>query len=125
MTIAPGETSGSIIVAINGDTDNEPHETFVVDLSNPGNATLGDAQATGTIHDNDAGFVVNSTDDAVDANPGDGLAQDDQGRTTLRAAIMEANARAGDDDILQKVQIGLERVSCEVARRGAGIGRHS
>ena len=87
LTFAPGETSRSIIVAINGDTDNEPHETFVVDLSNPSNATLGDAQATGTIHDNDAGFVVNSTDDAVDANPGDGLAQDDQGRTTLRAAM--------------------------------------
>ncbi|HAA48796.1 MAG TPA: hypothetical protein DCE43_03705, partial [Planctomycetaceae bacterium] len=99
LTFAPGETSRSIIVAITGDTDNEPHETLVVDLSNPGNATLGDAQATGTIYDNDAGFMVNSTDDTVDANPGDGLAQDDQGRTTLRAAIMEANALAGDDAI--------------------------
>ena len=68
LTFAPGETSRSIIVAINGDTDNEPHETLVVDLSNPGNATLGDAQATGTIYDNDAGFVVNSTADAVAAN---------------------------------------------------------
>ena len=42
---------------------------------------------------------MNSTVDAVDANPGDGLAEDSLGRTTLRAAIMEANALAGDDSI--------------------------
>ena len=72
----------------------------MVDLSNVVGATLGDAQATGTVYDNDAAFVVNSTADAVDADPGDGVAEDDQGRTTLRAAIMEANAAAGDDSIV-------------------------
>ncbi len=44
-------------------------------------------------------FVVNSMADTVDANPGDGSAQDAGGNTTLRAAIMEANALAGDDMI--------------------------
>ena len=47
-----------------------------------------------------AAFVVNSTMDSVDANPGDGIAADVQGRTTLRAAIMEANAHPGPDTIL-------------------------
>lgn len=42
-------------------------------------------------------YNVNSFVDSVDANPGDGIAQDLEGRTTLRAAIMEANARAGTD----------------------------
>ena len=37
-------------------------------------------------------FYVNTTADTVDANPGDGLALDANGRTSLRAAIMEANA---------------------------------
>ncbi|MCH7846416.1 MAG: right-handed parallel beta-helix repeat-containing protein, partial [Acidobacteria bacterium] len=53
-----------------------------------------------------AGFVVNATGDATDASPGDGAC--DTGGTnsegtpecTLRAAIEEANALAGDDTIL-------------------------
>jgi ELWxxDGT repeat protein len=37
-------------------------------------------------------FVIDSTYDYPDVNPGDGLAIDKTGRTSLRAAIMEANA---------------------------------
>ena len=44
-------------------------------------------------------FLVNDTGDTVDVNLGDGLAEDASGNTTLRAAIMEANALAGDDAI--------------------------
>ena len=44
-------------------------------------------------------FTVNSTMDAVDANPGDGVCDDGAGNCTLRAAIMEANALAGADTI--------------------------
>ena len=47
-----------------------------------------------------ATFVVNTTDDTVDANPGDGIAQDAGGNTSVRAAIMEANALAGADEIV-------------------------
>jgi subtilisin family serine protease len=39
-------------------------------------------------------FYVNSFADSIDANPGDGVAVDSLGRTTLRAAIQEANALA-------------------------------
>jgi hypothetical protein len=46
-----------------------------------------------------AAFTVNSLLDTVDVNPGDGVAQDTAGQTTLRAAIMEANALAGNDSI--------------------------
>src|SRR5438552_18685246 len=47
-----------------------------------------------------ASFTVNSTIDAVDANPGDGICDDGGGRCTLRAAIMEANALPGADTIV-------------------------
>jgi len=40
-------------------------------------------------------FVVNSTGDGSDLNPGDGIADAGNGVTTLRAAIQEANALAG------------------------------
>ena len=44
-------------------------------------------------------FFVDSTLDSVDANPGDGNAIDASGNRTLRAAIQEANATAGDNTI--------------------------
>ena len=47
-----------------------------------------------------ATFTVNTTDDTVDANPGDGIAADTSGYCSLRAAIMEANVLAGMDTIV-------------------------
>ena len=46
-----------------------------------------------------ATFTVNSTADAPDANPGDGVCDDGAGNCTLRAAIEEANALVGADTI--------------------------
>ncbi len=47
-----------------------------------------------------AKFTVNTTDDSVDVAPGDGVALDGLGNTSLRAAVMEANALAGADEIV-------------------------
>lgn len=44
-------------------------------------------------------FVVNSTLDSADTNPGDGVCTDGSGNCTLRAAIQEANALSGADRI--------------------------
>ena len=44
-------------------------------------------------------FAVDSVADLVDASPGDGTCADAGGDCTLRAAIMEANALAGADEI--------------------------
>jgi hypothetical protein len=46
-----------------------------------------------------AGFNVNVTYDAVDSFPGDGSCKDAAGNCTLRAAVQEANALPGWDDI--------------------------
>ncbi len=53
LTFAPGETQKVITVNIVGDTANELDETFSVALSNPTNATLSQATATGTILNDD------------------------------------------------------------------------
>jgi len=54
-----------------------------------------------------AEFVVDSTIDAVDDNPGDGLCDDGSGNCTLRAAVMESNALAGEDEIILSDEVYL------------------
>lgn len=53
LTFSPGQTVHLITVAIVGDTEVEPDETFLVNLSEPTNADLADGQAVGTILDDD------------------------------------------------------------------------
>ena len=53
LTFAANETSKTVSVATTEDSDDEADETFTLTLSNPTNATLGDATATGTINDDD------------------------------------------------------------------------
>ena len=45
-------------------------------------------------------FTVNTLVDLPDVNPGDGISDDGLGNSSLRAAIMEANALLGDDTVL-------------------------
>ena len=53
LTFAAGETSLAINVAVMADPRPEHDETFSIRLSNPVNASLGNATATGTIADDD------------------------------------------------------------------------
>ena len=53
LTFAANETSKTVSVATTDDSAAEDDETFTLTLSNPANATLGDAAATGTINDDD------------------------------------------------------------------------
>ena len=56
LTFAPGETAKTVSVPILQDAHDEGEETFSLTLSNPsgGNAWLEDAEATGTIENDDA-----------------------------------------------------------------------
>ena len=58
LTFPAGTTSLPVTVTVLGDTTTEPNETFVVNLTAPGNATIADAQGVGTITNDDAGPVV-------------------------------------------------------------------
>lgn len=86
LTFSPGEQSKTITIEVNGDTTPESSERFFVRLSNPVNATLGTAQATGTILNDDALVTV-----AV--NP---VVEGDSGTTTMTFTVNLSHALAED-----------------------------
>lgn len=49
LLFLPGQVEKTITITINGDTETEPNETFLVNLTNPFAATIVRGQATGTI----------------------------------------------------------------------------
>jgi hypothetical protein len=65
LTFPSGTTVRTVTVAVTGDLMDEPTENFSVNLSAPTNATLADAQAVGTILDNDPAPALAITDCAV------------------------------------------------------------
>ena len=62
LSIAAGDTSGTIVVKVKGDTVDEPNETIIATLGAPTNATVstveGAGTGTGTITDDDGTPVV-------------------------------------------------------------------
>ena len=53
LTFEPQDRTETFTVEILGDTADEPNEQFFVNLTNPVNATIADAQGIGTIQDDD------------------------------------------------------------------------
>jgi hypothetical protein len=73
VTFAPGETEAHVEVPVTDDNTVEGDETFTVTLSAPSGATLGDAEAVGTILDDDDNVVrptVSVGDTSVRENAG-------------------------------------------------------
>jgi CSLREA domain-containing protein len=109
LIFAPGVTSRTISVAVAGDTGVEGNETFLVQLSNPANATLADAQATGVINDDDiagGGVPALSISDANvnEGNDGTGnatflveLSSPSSAVVTCSYATSDGSAIAGSD----------------------------
>jgi hypothetical protein len=75
LTFNPGETNKTITVAVKGDTNIEPTETFTVRLSNLVNANFLDNVGVGTIVDDDLPVVV--------INIGDVTQQEGNTRNTI------------------------------------------
>ena len=61
LSFLPNETTKPVTVLVNGDTNVEPDETFTLHLSNPTNASISDADGTGTIQTDDGSpsFSIN------------------------------------------------------------------
>src|SRR5207248_2350265 len=53
LTFTAGQTSKTVTVLVNGDTQQEPDETFFVQLSNSNNVTISKNKGTGTIANDD------------------------------------------------------------------------
>lgn len=70
LTFTPGETEKFITIATTDDSVVESSETFRVSLSNASGATLGTAQATGTIDDNNASLPTISIANAASVTEG-------------------------------------------------------
>src|SRR5437899_11269321 len=62
VTFAPGQTSQTVTVTVNGDTKFEPDETFTVNLSGATNATITDNQGVGTIVNDDTQPTISIND---------------------------------------------------------------
>jgi serralysin len=76
VSFAPGQTSKTIIVLVNGDLRVEANETFFVNLSNPTNATLADSQGRGIIRNDDAGTTLTGSNFAIRTSLNDGQPPD-------------------------------------------------
>ena len=75
LTFAPGQTTQTLTVRSRPDAVPEPAENFFVNLSNPTNATLGDAQGQVRIADDDGGAAgplmsITSTTSLNEGNSG-------------------------------------------------------
>jgi len=54
LTFIAGDTEETITIAVSGDLLDEPDETFLINLSNPTNATISDGQGQGRIKNDDS-----------------------------------------------------------------------
>jgi len=84
LTFAPGDTTKTITVLVNGDTLDEANETFFVNLTNPANASIVDAQGLGTITDNDPAPSISINDVS--------MAEGDSGTTALNFTVSLSTA---------------------------------
>jgi hypothetical protein len=67
LTFAAGETSKIVSVPVIGDTTVESNETFRLNLSNPSNGTIADAQGVGTINNDDSSTPPANTPIRIEA----------------------------------------------------------
>ena len=70
LSFAPGQTSATLTVPINGDLTLEPAETVSIDLSNAQGASIVDAQALVTVNNDDSASVAIDSVSVPEGNSG-------------------------------------------------------
>ena len=93
LSIAAGDTSGTIVIKVKGDALDEPNETIIVTLGTPTNATVstveGAGTGTGTITDDDGTPVV-----TLKLTPTTIGESGDDNATTVTASMSGASSQA-------------------------------
>ncbi len=130
LTFVPGETTRQLSVAVAGDTAVEVDETFLVSLSNPSNALIGDAQGIGTILDDDAlslsdRELVPGADELQDLAAVGGVADVDYFRTAQEAGSsyeVVVDGISGDLFPLSMELLGADNATVLASSRAIGTG---
>jgi uncharacterized repeat protein (TIGR01451 family) len=114
LTFNPNQTQQTIMIAVNGDTTTEPDETFLVNLSNPANATIADGQATGGIINDDPLPAINISDAAA-VNEGNigtinasflvSLSNPSSQTVSVNFSTSDGTATAGSDYATKNMQV--------------------
>ncbi len=95
LTFLPGEVTKTIGITIIGDTRVEADESFLLRLTNPVRAAYADAEATGTIINNDLPRItVADAAPVVEGDPFAGLAPPAGVLSTRGGSIVDAQGRA-------------------------------
>ncbi|SFK40113.1 cellulase family glycosylhydrolase [Falsiroseomonas stagni] len=95
LSFQPGELSKTIRITINGDTQVEADESFLLRLTNPVRAAYSDAEATGTIINNDLPRItVADAAAVVEGDPFAGLAPPEGVLSTRGGSIVDAQGNA-------------------------------
>jgi hypothetical protein len=113
LTFSPGVITQPVPVSVAGETTDEPDETFFVNLTNPTNASVLDAQGVGTIQNDDSttpSFTITNVTQA-EGNAGTtiftftvSLAPAAAGATSVQAATADGTATAASGDYVAKTQ---------------------
>lgn len=106
VTFAPGQTSQTVTVPVNGDTVDEPDETFSVNLSGAVGAAITDGRGVGTILDQDRNGVFSCRASALDAAGVEPVVANDPGipcrddhRTLVQAGLNAGLVRVTADGL--------------------------
>jgi Calx-beta domain len=70
LTFAPGEIEKPVVVLVNGDSVDEPQETFFLDISNVQNATVSSSRGNGFIVDDDGPTISINDVSVTEGNSG-------------------------------------------------------
>ena len=127
LDFASGASSQTFTVATTEDTLHEGNETFLVELTDPVGAIIGDAEATGTITDDDAAPTALTL--SVDADTGTENVQtslaEDGGAKTVRVTAMLGGSSTFNVAKTVSVEIGAGTDGATEGTDYANLGTES
>jgi hypothetical protein len=103
LNFAPTDTTQQLTVLVNGDTSFAPNENFKVNLVNPSNATIADAQGIGTITNDDA-LPSFSIDDVTHT-------EGDVGTTSYRFTVTKSGSTEVGSSVEFQTQDGTATIA--------------